>query len=64
MDRQPVAIPAVTPVSQALDEYFHRYGWPWFPIVDEDGRFLGIARLERLQAARSYWAVQAVSEAL
>ncbi len=51
MDRQPVAIPAVTPVAQALDEYFHRYGWPWFPIVDEDGRFLGIARLERLQAA-------------
>jgi Zn-dependent protease len=51
MDRQPVAIPAATPVSQALDEFFLRYGWSWFPVVDDDGRFLGIARQERLQAA-------------
>ncbi len=50
MDRQPVAIPAGTPVGQALDEYFLRYGWSWFPVVDEPGRFLGIARQERLQA--------------
>ena len=51
MDTQPVAIPAATAVSQALDEYFLRYRWSWFPVVDEDGRFLGIARQERLQAA-------------
>jgi Zn-dependent protease len=51
MDRQPVAIPAETPVSQALDEFFLRYGWSWFPVVDEAGRFMGIARQERLQAA-------------
>jgi Zn-dependent protease len=44
MDRQPVAIPAATPVGQALDEYFHRYGWSWFPVVDDRGHFLGIAR--------------------
>jgi Zn-dependent protease len=50
MDRQPVAIPAGTPVSQALDEYFLRYGWSWFPVVDTDGRFLGIARQARVQA--------------
>jgi CBS domain-containing protein len=49
MDSQPVAIPAQTPVGQALDEYFLRYGWSWFPVVDEGGRFLGIARQERVQ---------------
>jgi predicted transcriptional regulator len=49
MDRQPVAIPAETAVGRALDEYFLRYGWSWFPVVDENGRFLGIARQERLQ---------------
>jgi Zn-dependent protease len=51
MDRHPVAIPAATPVTQALDEFFLRYGWSWFPVVDEGGRFLGIARQPRLQAA-------------
>jgi Zn-dependent protease len=51
MDRQPVAIPASTPVSQALDEYFVRYGWAWFAVVDDDGRFVGISHQDRLQAA-------------
>ena len=51
MDTQPVAIPAPTPVGQALDEYFLRYRWAWFPVVDETGRFMGIARQERAQAS-------------
>ncbi|HWK18915.1 MAG TPA: site-2 protease family protein [Solirubrobacteraceae bacterium] len=51
MDRQPVAIPGETAVGEAIDAYFLRYGWPWFPVVDRDGRFLGIARQERVQAA-------------
>jgi Zn-dependent protease len=51
MDTQPVAIPTQTPVPQALDEYFLRYRWSWFPVVDEHGRFVGIARQERVQAA-------------
>ena len=51
MDSQPVAIPATTAVGQALDEYFLRYGWAWFPVVDESGRFVGIARRERVQAS-------------
>jgi Zn-dependent protease len=50
MDTHPVAIPATTPVAQALEEYFLRYGWSWFPVVDAEGRFLGIARQERAQA--------------
>lgn len=51
MDAQPVAIPSATPVGQALDEFFLRYGWEWFPVIDEAGRLLGIARRDRLQAA-------------
>ena len=41
MDRQPVAIPAATPVGQALDEFFLRYGWSWFPVIDGAGGFSG-----------------------
>jgi Zn-dependent protease len=50
MDRHPVAIPSQTPVGQALDEFFLRYGWSWFPVIDEQGHFIGIARQERVQA--------------
>jgi Zn-dependent protease/CBS domain-containing protein len=52
MDRQPVAIPSSTPVANALDEFFLRYGWSWFPVIDSAGRFLGIARQERVDAAQ------------
>lgn len=53
MDPQPVAIPAQTSVTQALEEYFMRYGWAWFPVIEADGRLVGIARRERLEAAQS-----------
>ena len=33
MDREPVAIPGELSVERALDEYFLRYRWPWFPVV-------------------------------
>jgi Zn-dependent protease len=49
MDRQPVCIPAGTALPQALDEYFLRYDAAWLPVVDDTGRFLGIARRERVQ---------------
>jgi Zn-dependent protease len=42
MDREPVAIPETLPVERALDEYFLRYRWPWFPVVDSGGRFVGL----------------------
>jgi CBS domain-containing protein len=51
MDTHPVAIPAVTPVTQSMDEYFLRYRQPWLPVVDENGRLLGIARQDRAQAS-------------
>ncbi len=42
MDREPVTIPDQISVEQALDEYFLRYRWPWFPVVDTAHRFLGL----------------------
>jgi len=48
MDAQPVSMPASTPLSQAQDEYFLRYRWDWFPVVDEHGRFLGVVREPRV----------------
>ncbi len=48
MDREPVAIPQDLSVEQALDEYFLRYRWPWFPVVDAAHRFRGL--LERTAA--------------
>ena len=42
MDREPVAIPGEISIERALDEYFLRYRWPWFPVVDAAHRFLGL----------------------
>jgi Zn-dependent protease len=42
MDREPVSIPDDLTVERALDEYFLRYRWPWFPVVDAAHRFLGL----------------------
>jgi Zn-dependent protease len=50
MDAQPVSMPASTTVAQAQDEYFLRYRWDWFPVVDEHGRFLGVVREPRIDA--------------
>ncbi len=52
MDHQPVAIPSNTPVNHALEQFYLRYGWSWFPVVDEGGHFLGLARQERVETAR------------
>jgi Zn-dependent protease/CBS domain-containing protein len=48
MDAQPVSMPAATPLAQAQDEYFLRYRWDWFPVVDERGRFVGVVRESRV----------------
>ncbi|MEA2148191.1 MAG: hypothetical protein QOD69_21 [Solirubrobacteraceae bacterium] len=50
MDAQPVTMPATATVAQAQDEYFLRYRWDWFPVVDEHGRFLGVVREPRIDA--------------
>jgi predicted transcriptional regulator len=47
MDREPVAIPSELSVEDALDNYFLRYRWPWFPVVDAAHRFLGLLVRDR-----------------
>jgi len=42
MDREPVAIPGEMSIEQALDQFFLRYRWSWFPVVDTAYRFLGL----------------------
>jgi Zn-dependent protease len=47
MDREPVTIPGELSIERALDEYFLRYRWPWFPVVDAAHRFLGLLARDR-----------------
>ncbi len=50
MDTEPVAVPAETRLDTAFDEFFLRYRWPWFPVTDRAGRFLGLLIRERVDA--------------
>ena len=51
MDREPVAIPGELPVRKAEEDFFLRYRWPWFPVIDAAGRYVGIVRQERVTGA-------------
>lgn len=51
MDAQPVSVPEELPASRALDEFFLRYRWPWFPVVDAAGHFVGVLREEGARGA-------------
>ena len=51
MDHEPVLLGSLTPASQALDDFFIRYGANWLPVVDESGHYLGISQREAVQAA-------------
>jgi Zn-dependent protease/CBS domain-containing protein len=53
MDPEPVTVPGDLPVRDAHDEFFQRYRWSWFPVVDGMGRFLGILREESVEGAVS-----------
>ena len=50
MDREPVSVSAQLKLDRALDEYFLRYGYPWFPVVDAGGKFIGVVSRERAEA--------------
>jgi Zn-dependent protease len=49
MDDEPVSLPAHTKLDRALDEFFLRYRWPWFPVVDATGRFLGLVSRAKIE---------------
>jgi Zn-dependent protease len=50
MDAQPVSIADDTTVEQALDEFFLRYRWPWFPVTDAAHNFVGLIVREAADA--------------
>jgi Zn-dependent protease len=49
MDPEPVSVVAHTKLDRALDEFFLRYRWPWFPVVDATGRFLGLVSRQKVE---------------
>ncbi len=67
MDAHPVSMPAATTLAQAQDEYFLRYRWEWFAVVDDAGRFLGVVSEQRIDeeiaAGRPALAVSELVEA-
>lgn len=44
MDTEPVAIPSAMTLLDAQEQFFLRYRWPWFAVVDEASHYLGILR--------------------
>jgi Zn-dependent protease/CBS domain-containing protein len=48
MDREPVTIPAATTLLDAQEQFFLRYRWPWFAVVDPARHFLGVVRQQRV----------------
>ncbi len=49
MDSDPVVVPEELPLDRALAEYFLRYGWPWFPVVDSLGRLVGVVTRQAVE---------------
>lgn len=50
MDSQPVAIRSDATLEQAYEEFFLRYRWPWFPVVDPTERFVGLVTAAEVEA--------------
>jgi Zn-dependent protease len=50
MDREPVTIPAGLSLLDAQEQFFLRYRWPWFAVVDPARHFLGVVRGQRIEA--------------
>ncbi len=50
MDREPVTIPANATLLDAHEQYFLRYRWPWFAVVDPARHFLGVIAAARVDA--------------
>lgn len=50
MDRKPIVIPAQSTLLDAKEQFFGAQRWPWFPVVDPSSRFLGLLRVERVDA--------------
>jgi CBS-domain-containing membrane protein len=51
MEREPVSVPDDLTVSRAREEFFYRYRYPAFPVVDAGGRYIGTITQERIEGA-------------
>jgi Zn-dependent protease len=62
MDAEPVTIPAGLSAGRAYEEFFLRYqGWPWFAVVENDGRFAGLAHRAAVEGAPPQLPVRSVA---
>jgi len=50
MDREPVTILGEVTLLDAQEQFFLRYRWPWFAVVDPARRFLGVVRQQRVES--------------
>jgi len=50
MDRDPVTVPAELTLLEVHEQFFMRYGWPWFAVVDPARHFLGVVRASTVDA--------------
>jgi Zn-dependent protease len=50
MDREPVTIPAALTLLDAQEQFFLRYRWHWFAVVDPARHFLGVVRQQRVES--------------
>ena len=48
MDTHPPTVPAATKLLDVEETYFLHHRWPWFAVVDERGRYVGLLRHERV----------------
>jgi Zn-dependent protease len=65
MDTEPVAIPESATLDQAEHEYFLRYGWPWFPVVDRSGRLVGVVSRDAVESVpEQTWAGRPVASVM
>lgn len=56
MTRNPICVPATMPLNLAVDDYFLTNHHVAFPVIDDDGRFRGLLRLEYLKnVPREKW---------
>ncbi len=64
MDAEPVAVESGAHLDRVLDEFFLRYRWPWFPVIDRAGHFMGLVIREKVdevpEELRAGWTVDEV----
>lgn len=58
MEKEPVAIPFNMTVDEAMEQFFFRYRYPWFPVIDARGRYIGYIEKGQMDSIAPDLAVQ------